>query len=163
MGVKSTAWVIESLRAVTEWVCDVSLSCYLRLVDLILCVIWGWFWQPYYADHCVLGESHGRILWSCLLPRATLSCLQSTLVFWSECNTGAFLWMQQCCVPLLLGVLREHRLHILSKNLFSDHYLATCLPQCYICCFIIWLLVTSSWWLCNSLAPRASFRGGLSK
>ena len=69
----------ESLRAVTKWVCDVSLSCDLRLVDLILCVIWGWLWQPYYADHCALGDSHGRILWSCLLPRATLSCFQSIL------------------------------------------------------------------------------------
>ena len=61
----------QSMTATMKWVCDVFLSCDLRLVDLILCVIWGWSWQPYYADHCALGESHARGSWSCLLPRAT--------------------------------------------------------------------------------------------
>ena len=56
---------------------EVFLSCDLRLVDLILCVIWGRFWRPYYADHCsadcwenLMGGS-----WSCPQPRATLSCV----------------------------------------------------------------------------------------
>ena len=130
---------------------EVFLSCDLRLVDLILCVIWGRFWRPYYADHCSapLGESHGRILilspakgdtLLCLL--STVLCLQSTLVFW-ESNTEECHYCQ--------SVLREHQLHILSKNLFSDHYLATCLPQArHLCCFIISILVTLSWWSAQS-------------
>ena len=71
----------------------------------------------------------------------------------TDSNTGFF---NNAMSSVIVIVLREHRLHILNKNLFLDHYLATCHPQCQLCCFIIWLLVqllvTSSWRSAQSLS-----------
>ena len=121
---------------------EVFLSCDLRLVDLILCVIWGWFWQPYYADHCALGESHGRILWSCLLPRATLSCgfylLSSVLnlLLYSErailknaiiarvfyASISFTFWARTCSLTTT-WLLASHKLATFAASLFHPWWL----------------------------------------
>ena len=64
-----------------------------------------------------LGESQGRIL--------ILSLAKGTLlpVF------NLLLWMLCCDEGSVVSVLFETWLRILSKNLFYNHYLATCLPH----------------------------------
>ena len=109
-------------------------------------LIWFCVWfevaamQRYYADHCLRG---GRISWggsrSCLLPRATLSCLQSTQFCMNAIPRAVLESVQmQYCVPLPVFYAS-----ILSKNLFFDHFLATRLPQGQLCCFN-WLTLFNS-------------------
>ena len=95
------------------------LSCDLRLV---LCdVITRW------PSRAGLGESQGRIL--------ILSLAKGTLlpVF------NLLLWMLCCDEGSVISVLFETWLRILSKNLFHNHYLATCLPHQQWYCFV-WTL-----------------------
>ena len=53
-----------------------------------------------------------------------------------ECNTESSAGVcSNAILCSIASVLREHQLHILSKNLFFDHFLATRLPQGQLCCF----------------------------
>ena len=83
-----------------------------------------------------LGESQGRIL--------ILSLAKGTLlpVF------NLLLWMLCCDEGSAVSVLFETWLRILSKNLFHNHYLATCLPHQQWYCFV---------WTLNSFPPTLCF------
>ena len=86
-----------------------------------------------------LGESQGRIL--------ILSLAKGTLlpVF------NLLLWMLCCDEGSVISVLFETWLRILSKNLFHNHYLATCLPHQQWYCFVWMPSLTLGFWLVVAL------------
>ena len=133
---QKNVWAFES--------CDVFLSYDLRLVDLILCLIWS-------GCHATLLRWPLLARWENLMGRIPiLSLAKGDVVLSSiysilyECNTESSAGVcSNAILCSIASVLREHQLHILSKNLFFDHFLATCLPPGQLCCFN-WLTLFNS-------------------
>ena len=101
--------------------------------------------RRYYA--LTIARRSGRISGADLDPVPcqghSAACLQSSL-----------LWMLCCDEGSVVSVLFETWLRILSKNLFHNHYLATCLPHQQWYCFVwmpslnlgFWLVVALHFW-----------------